>query len=296
MTSHRRVAWVALAALVLAACSTAPGGAPSTSAEQSAAPSETASPSPTASPTPEVTAAPTPTPEPTPPEGALLPNLVMEPLADWSIEYTEPDNRRLLHVTTVFSNIGNGAFELRGFRADPAAPTMQLDQVFYLESGGRRHLPSMVDALYAGDGHNHWHAQQVVTMELAPALDPSSIRNGNKIHFCFFDNSATHRDAPGARNDSYYQNSWCGAPEDTSVRMGLSVGWGDRYGWDFVGQYLDITNMAGGTYTLKATVDLPNNYFETDDTDNCTMSRIQIPAAGEGRIIVVEATELACPT
>jgi hypothetical protein len=76
--------------------------------------------------------------------------------------------------------------------------------------------------------------------------------------------------------------------------MGLSIGYGDRYGWDFVGQYIDITSLPGGTYTLKATVDRPNNLFETDDTDNCTMARVQIPATGSGSIVVVEAAELDC--
>jgi hypothetical protein len=285
--------WAALAALVLAACTPAPSGTPSGSSSPAPEPSA-ASPEPSA--TPETTPAPTPTPAPTVPAGAQLPNLVMEPLADWNVEYTEPDNRRLLHVTTLFSNVGDGPFELRGSRTDPQAPTMELDQVIYTESGGFRRIPTKVDARYAGDGHNHWHAQQVVTMELAPVLDPGSVTTGNKIHFCFFDNSPTHRDAAGARGEGYYRNRWCGTPSSYSVRMGLSIGWGDRYGWDFVGQYIDITNLAGGTYTLKATVDWSNNFYETDDTDNCTMSRIQIPTAGEGSIIVVEATDLPCPT
>jgi hypothetical protein len=286
----------ALAALVMAACTSAPSGAPSGSSTASVDPSAGAIASPEASGTPVATPAPTPTPAPTVPAGARLPNLIMEPLADWNVEYTEPDNRRLLHVTTLFSNVGDGPFELRGSRMDPEAPAMVLDQVIYTEGGGFRRIPTRVAARYAGDGHNHWHAQQVVTMELAPVLDPSSVTTGNKIHFCFFDNSPTHRDAPGARGEAYYQNRWCGKPNSYSVRMGLSVGWGDRYGWDFVGQYIDITNLAGGTYTLKATVDWSNNFYETDDTDNCTMSRIQIPSAGEGPIIVVEATDLPCPT
>lgn len=296
MIVHRRIALAALAALALAACTPAPSGAPSGSSIPSVDPSAGAVGSP-ASPTPEPTPPrPTPTPAPTVPAGAQLPNLIMEPLADWNVEYTEPDNRRLLHVTTLFSNVGDGPFELRGGRTDPEAPTIDLDQIIYLESGGFRRLPTKVDARYAGDGHNHWHAQQVVTMELAPVLEPGSITTGNKIHFCFFDNTPTHRDAEGARDEGYYRNRWCGKPDSYSVRMGLSIGWGDRYGWDFVGQYIDITNLAGGTYTLKATVDWSNSFYETDDTDNCTMSRIQIPTAGEGSIIVVEATDLHCPT
>jgi hypothetical protein len=219
----------------------------------------------------------------------------MEPLTDWRVEYR--DGHRLLRMTTIFSNYGDGPFELRGSRASADEPSMlMMEQIVYTASGGFRRVPTTVDARYAGDDHNHWHAQQVVTMELSPVLDPASVRNGNKIHFCFFDNTPTNRDLPASSNDSHYSFNWCGTPESIGVRMGLSVGWGDRYGWDFANQWIDISDLAGGTYTLKATVDWANDYYETDDTDNCIMSRIQIPAAGEGQIINVEADSQPCPT
>jgi hypothetical protein len=253
------------------------------------------SPTPTAIPTPEPTPEPTPTPTPAIPDGALLPNLVMEPLTDWHVEFR--DGHRLLRVTTVFSNYGDGPFELRGSRASADEPSMlMMDQIVYTASGGFRRVPTTVEARYAGDGHNHWHAQGMVTMELSPVLDPGSIRNGNKIHFCVFDNTATNHELAGFENRAYYLISWCGTPESFSVRYGLSVGWGDRYGWDFANQWIDITDVAGGTYTLKATVDWANEFHETDDTDNCIMSQIQIPAAGEGQIITVEADSQPCPS
>jgi Lysyl oxidase len=289
--SRGRLLLPVLAGLVIAACTPGATGQPEPSASDRASGAANATASPTASPTPE----PTPTPEPLIPDNALLPNLVMEPLAEWSVEYDEA-GRRLLHVTTVFSNYGVGAFEVRGSRTSADDPVMMLDQVIYTDSGGMRRVPTRVDARYAGDGHNHWHAQQVVTMELSPVLSPGSVTNGNKIHFCFFDNTTTNSALEGYSGTAYYKNRWCGKPTSNSVRMGLSIGYGDRYGWDFVGQYIDISSLAGGTYTLKATVDWVNNFYETDDTDNCTMSRVQIPTAGEGRIITVEASELPCPT
>jgi len=285
VTDNRRLVWLAVAGLVVVACTPSPSDTPGPSV----------SPTPTAIPTPVPTPEPTPTPTPAIPDGALLPNLVMEPLTEWHVEFR--DGHRLLRVTTVFSNYGDGPFELRGSRATTDEPSMlMMDQVVYTASGGFRRVPTTVEARYAGDGHNHWHAQGMVTMELSPVLDPGSIRNGNKIHFCVFDNTRTNRELPASRNDSYYSFNWCGTPESFSVRYGLSVGWGDRYGWDFVNQSIDITDMAGGTYTLKATVDWADNFYETDDTDNCIMSRIQIPAAGEGQIISVEADSEPCPT
>ena len=283
MTNSRRLVGLVLVCLVVAGCTPVPSGAPGSSG----------TPAPTAIPTPEPTS--TATPIPAIPDGALLPNLVMEPLTDWRVEYR--DGHRLLRVTTIFSNYGDGPFELRGSRASADEPSMlMMDQIVYTASGGFRRVPTTVDARYAGDGHNHWHAQQVVTMELSPVTDPSSVRTGNKIHFCFFDNTATNRELPEFEPGAYYLIGWCGKPESFGVRMGLSVGWGDRYGWDFANQWIDITDMAGGTYTLKATVDWANDFYETDDTDNCIMSRIQIPTAGEGRIITVEADSQPCPS
>lgn len=249
---------------------------------------------PTASPTPEPTPEPSPTPEPLIPDDALLPNLVLQPLDEWQVEYR--DGRRLLRVTTIFSNIGDGPFELRGSRASADEPVMLMDQIVYTASGGFRRVPDVIDARYAGDGHDHWHAQQVVTMELSPVLDPGSVRNGNKIHFCFFDNVQTGAELAELSSQGFYQIRWCGNPRSLSVRMGLSVGWGDRYGWDFAYQWVDITDMPGGTYTLEATVDWANVLYETDDSDNCTMSRIQIPGAGDGPIITVEVGGQPCPT
>ena len=142
---------------------------------------------------------------------------------------------------------------------------MMLDQIVYTESGGFQRVPTRVDARYAGDGHDHWHAQQVVTMELSPVLEPGSVTNGNKIHFCFFDNSTTNSALEGYTSTGYYEIRWCGKPTSYAVRMGLSIGWGDRYGVDFVASTSTSRTWPAGP-TPEATVDWANNFYETDDT------------------------------
>jgi hypothetical protein len=238
---------------------------------------------------------PSPASTSTAPADALLPNLVMEPLHEWHVEVND-QGRRLLRVTTIFSNYGVGPFELIGTRAGADQPFMSLTQIVYRPGGATVEVPTPVRAEYAGDGHEHWHTQRAVTMELASVLDPGTVRYGSKIDFCFFDNRRTNPSISDSPSDAFYRFAWCGEPDDLTVRMGLSLGWGDRYEWDFVYQWIDITGMPGGTYTLRATVDKPNDFLETDDTDNCTISRIQVPAAGEGEIIVVEDNEVPCST
>ena len=229
---------------------------------------------------------------PSPNDGDVLPNLVMTTLSNWRIELD--GDRRLLRLTTVFSNIGVGAFELRGVRANSTDEEIALEQVVFNESGGSRELPTEAVARFAGDGHEHWHAQGVVTLALSPLDDPGDITTGDKIHFCFFDNIQYNLDLPGAPESSLYLRDWCGTPEATSIRMGLSVGWGDMYHWDFAYQWIDITDLPGGTYQLRVTVDAGGNFLETDDTDNCQMSQIAIPSSGEGEIVVIEASDQPC--
>ena len=238
------------------------------------------------------TATPLPTLPPGLPSGSLLPNLVMEPLDDWVIEQAE--GQRRLRVTTIMDNVGVGPFELRASRTTLDELTMPIDQIVFTGQGGFTRLPTDVLAQYAGDGHDHWHARGVVSMALSPVADPTSVTAGDKIAFCFFDNLSSNPDLAGAPEDHYYSITWCGTPEVYSVRMGLSVGWGDMYSWSFAYQWVDITGLLGGTYQLRATVDAANDYLELDEGDNCTMSQIEIPATGEGRIVVVDAANQPC--
>ena len=57
---------------------------------------------------------------------------------------------------------------------------MTMDQVIYGPSGDSTSIPTRANGQYAGDGHNHWHARQVVTMQLAPVLEPRNIHLGEQ--------------------------------------------------------------------------------------------------------------------
>ncbi len=60
--------------------------------------------------------------------------------------------------------------------------------------------------------------------------------------------------------------------------MGLSVGWGDMYGYSLPGQYIDITGLTAGRYRLKATADLSDWFKEGSESDNSTWVDIQLEA------------------
>jgi hypothetical protein len=225
-------------------------------------------------------------------EGDRRPNLQMTRLRDWHVQVVNA--RRLLRFSTVFVNVGRGHFELRGHRASTTDPTMSIDQVMYRWDGTSRRIRTDEVAKYAGDGHDHWHVQNVVIYEAWRIGDLASTRRGAKTGFCFFDTTPWKRSLPGARQSGYYQEEWCGTKSVLHNRVGVSVGWGDRYPWDFIFQWIDITGLPGGRYRVRATVDLRNDYDESIDDDNCTWSIVDIPGPGQGSTVSVEQHGFGC--
>jgi hypothetical protein len=60
--------------------------------------------------------------------------------------------------------------------------------------------------------------------------------------------------------------------------MGLSVGWGDRYGANIVDQYIDVSNVGNGRYRLRATADAVGEFVEANETNNLTWVDLQLQA------------------
>jgi hypothetical protein len=74
---------------------------------------------------------------------------------------------------------------------------------------------------------------------------------------------------PGAPKKSTY--STCG-----NQLQGLSVGWGDKYGYNLAGQSIDVTGLPNGTYNLSITVDPKGVLHETNETDNVSVVSLQL--------------------
>ena len=67
--------------------------------------------------------------------------------------------------------------------------------------------------------------------------------------------------------------------------MGLSPGWGDKYGQALVGQYIDITGLSPGKYRLIGTADADDWFLESDNTNNSTWVDIRLTATDKVRIL-----------
>lgn len=204
----------------------------------------------------------------------LLPDLRVAPITDLRIQ--NANGRRYLQFTSLMANLGKGAFEVRGQRPNTASP-FTVDQLIFDDAGGSRRVPTDASMQYAGDGHDHWHVRRMMSYHL---WSNRGTERDSKIGFCFFDTTPRSLSLPGAPRSSYYRESWCGSRTATQTRTGISIGWGDKYPWNFARQWIDITGLPGGTYTLRNVVDLYGSFDEVSEANNCTWARISFGSSG----------------
>ncbi len=216
---------------------------------------------------------------------SFYPDLEMAQLRDIKIE-TTPDKRRLLRFSTEIVNTGPGAFQVLGTVKSPDGQTFA--EVHQQIVDGNHVVLATFDTpaimVYdVGDGHIHYHVQDLQTYELKHASStkddvPLSVNNrlliGAKRGFCFFDYEAFDLTLSGAPQTKYY--NYCGRQTDTSVTMGLSVGWADIYYSNLAGQYIDITGIKDGQYRLWVTADKQGWFTETENENNFTWVDIRL--------------------
>ncbi len=149
--------------------------------------------------------------------------------------------------------------------------------MIYNDGGGGRRVQTDATMQYAGDGHDHWHVRQMMNYHI---WSKHGTYRDSKIGFCFFDTNLRDPDLPGSPSSRVYLESSCGTRLSKSTRNGISVGWGDKYPWNFAFQWIDITGLPSGTYTLRNVVDLYNFFDETTETNNCNWARISFGSSG----------------
>ena len=218
--------------------------------------------------------------------GDLLPDQAMTNLRSFHVDTTTIPGHTLLRFTTESVNIGAGPLELRGSRPNTSTSTMSVVQRIYNGSGGSRSrsVPSFM--FWAGDGHNHWHVNDFMSTELDRMDNGFTVGNIAKQGFCLTDSHAFNLSLPGSPNSKVYKGCVQGGQTSLAVKMGISVGWGDRYGYTLALQWIDITGLAPGRYKLIATVDEQNYYLESNETNNTTWTILQLN--GNNTVTVIQ--------
>ena len=210
----------------------------------------------------------------------LPPDLRMMRLSDLTIEDTV-DGRRLLRFSAVIVNVGLGPLKLEASR-NGSSSQMKVQQRIYDDTGVSRAVSTSAKMIFGGDGHTHWHVKNMVR-HVVVGIDDTAVRQlGNKRGFCLFDNEIKDLQLPGAPQGPVFttSNTCNGNISSLSTEMGLSVGWGDKYGFRLPDQYVDITKLNPGRYRLRAIADAGTWFIEADETNNFTYVDFQLNADG----------------
>ncbi len=219
------------------------------------------------------------------PEAALLlcPNLrIATPSEMYVSDY---DGKTLLHATSDVESRGRGPMEVRGVRDGPKS--MRVTQRIYKVGGG--HITVRTDAeLRFTDvgsyfGGSYWKVHQLARFELRQVLPDGTLgpvlRTSPKLNYCLRD---LERTRPGKRSPR--RRHYPGCNQDRHVRrdvLGTSVGWSDVYPADYDKQYIDVSGLRG-CFVFEMTVDPKHLLFESDEDDNSSRRRVQLPFTGAG--------------
>ncbi|MDP9465381.1 MAG: lysyl oxidase family protein [Actinomycetota bacterium] len=170
-------------------------------------------------------------------------------------------------------NIGDGPFQARGHTPQPNGELLVDGQIKNSDGSWTTYSVPQYQMYFAGDGHTHWHVRQIEKYVLRDtATEVKGV--GVKAGYCFFDNATFKLSMPGAPQSPVYTG--CGDTGDTEVTTGLSIGWGDAYPWKIPDQYIDITGLPNGQYSLTATADPLGGFTERCEGNNATTAVLQI--------------------
>jgi len=208
-----------------------------------------------------------------------LPDLKMLKPTGFYIQNTTTEKR--LRFTTIITNAGTGKFDVRGSRPSTAYSRMSLKQRIYRSDGTYRSIsiPSTDSwAFYAGDGHAHWHVYKLQQFTIRPTYPDGSyggiVGRGAKTGFCFFDNTKVNLGLPYAPQSPSYTG--CGVASSLSIREGLSVGWGDKYGSNLAYQWIKINGLRDGLYRITVRADPGSDYLESNEANNASWVTIRL--------------------
>ncbi len=226
--------------------------------------------------------------------GDLMPDLGIGAIRDILIQ-KPASGGRLLRFSSTMTNRGAGPFIVHGFRDSSSDPWL-VRQKIRNSDGGYRWIDTAAGLKFTGDGHNHWHIKRTANYDLYALTDTgTTLRTGAKVGFCFFDTTAIDRSLPGAPQSAQYRESTCGVSSSTHVWMGLSVGWGDTYPWNFYKQWIDISRLPPGSYRICVTVDRANDFRETNEENNQSYADVVIDHTAVSVIDRVQGTPCATP-
>jgi hypothetical protein len=225
----------------------------------------------------------------------LLPDMRMAPI--YSLQLTTTANGRdKLRFGTIAFNVGDGPLEVRARDRDRRDMNRIVQRVYRSDETSYSLLKPDARVFYSGDGHDHWHVQRFISVRLLPTgATPATERRIRKIGFCLVDSAPIPESQrpPNAVDHPVYVS--CGTRQSQSIRVGVSVGWGDNYPPEFAHQAVDVTGLPQGTYRLCATVNPKGIWTEKNSnfSNNSYWRDIRLDVA-TGELEVIGSGQTPC--
>jgi hypothetical protein len=202
----------------------------------------------------------------------LLPDLGIEQISHIFLDTTFMPGHVLLRYGVKLPDAGAGPLRIRATRPDTTQSDLTVKQQIAQTGGGYRTVGTTYTMEYRG---GEWRLGD---------LEAGWLQNGSGSHvaalakhwYCPADDLEYDLDLPNAPQSPVYTGCAAGNKTLLAVTVGVSVGWADNYYPRSWMQYIDITGLSDGTYTLYAQADPDGYILESDESNNVTWTKIQI--------------------
>lgn len=192
------------------------------------------------------------------------------PAQSWTVDTTTQPGRRLLRFSSVTANVGEGPLHaISNVAPDTIVPTAEVWQRVWYEGLGFSDRPLGTFLYDGGTGHRHIHVADFEEYRLLDA-DGHVVATHQKVSFCLMDNLQLH-DATPADVGVYRPSGECG-----SVEQSINPGWTDYYGALLADQWIDVTDLPSGGYSVQIVVDPDDLILEQDETNNSVSFPVEI--------------------
>jgi hypothetical protein len=210
---------------------------------------------------------------------ALLPDLDQEMPTGLLITRSGPAGHRdwRLGFNSAVSNVGDGPMIVEG-RRPAGRKTMDADQVI-VRAGAPETVVHRAGSLryVRSTDHRHWHLLGFEHYELRRSDGTRALVTDRKTGFCLGDRYTVTRTLTSRAPEAVYR-SRCGLdhPGLTSIREGISVGYGDDYHANLEGQYLPLNSLPAGRYVLVHRVNVERRLQESSYDNNASSLLLQL--------------------
>jgi hypothetical protein len=210
----------------------------------------------------------------------LLPDLVQRPPTQVGIVQVGASFR--LGFQSSVENVGAGPLQIHGHRASTESP-MVADQVVNMSNGSTETLAGIGSMIFYVP-HNHWHYLGFDHYELRKASDYSLVAPDQKMGFCLGDRFSVFggvvADPPSPPGPFTESNCESGNTAALSVTEGISPHYGDLYGPQVEGQYIDITGVEAGEYEIVHRVNEDHSIHESSYNNDVASVLIKLTLSG----------------